>query len=761
MTRFLLLIIAVSVSMICRAAAEIPVSAEPQSVGLVLSGGGAKGIAHVGVIQALEDADIPIDYITGTSMGAIVGSLYACGYTPDEMMRLLTSKEFMEWAQGVVSNDLIYYFLREEELPTILNLTLGDSTIIQSILPSSLINPLPMNFAFMELYSPYTAQCKGDFNNLYVPFRCVASDVTNKCMKVWSRGSLGDAVRSSMSFPLVFHPIERDGALLYDGGIYDNFPVDVMRSDFAPQIMIGVDVASADVRGGNPNMMDQLEAMIIQRSDSDLPASEGIKLRIHLEEFGLLDFASAKAIYQRGYDYATANIDSIKARVHSRMPAETRRLMRGVFKSATPALRFGNVNVTGGTPSQNQYVRDLFTTPKADTFGIDHARKAYYRAITPGKFRNLAVDAVYDSDNDIFDLNLMSSLKRNVTVGVGGYLSTSTTSQLFLTGGYRTLSFNSLDVRLNGWIGQSYLAGQLSGQVKLLRSVPSAITVDLVVSRRKFYPQNSFFFRKSLSNDLTTNEYFGKVGYAIAAGRTGKIALKIGGGHRLDDYDNAVGGWFTLSQDLAVADLTYVANTLNYNGAPTSGHYIEARLSGGFGQSYLSGEVPDKRIRVRRHIWQAEALWTTYLPLSGSWSMGVNAQAVYSRRNLLPDYMASIVDAPGWQPTATYSNLLIPDLRARSYAVAGIEPVWKLSSVFQIRAQGAVMVTGQRILPTDDGGVRISKWFDKAVLFGGIKGVVALPFADISLYTNYLSARGGRWNFGLSLGLFIQAPKFL
>ena len=89
----------------------------PQSVGLVLSGGGAKGIAHIGVIQALEDNNIPIDYITGTSMGAIVGGLYASGYTPAEMLELIGSKGFADWSTGKVDSDNTYYLLEPVRSP--------------------------------------------------------------------------------------------------------------------------------------------------------------------------------------------------------------------------------------------------------------------------------------------------------------------------------------------------------------------------------------------------------------------------------------------------------------------------------------------------------------------------------------------------------------------------------------------------------------------------------------------------------------------
>ncbi|MDE6101346.1 MAG: patatin-like phospholipase family protein, partial [Paramuribaculum sp.] len=193
----------------------------PDAVGLTLSGGGAKGIAHIGVIQALEENNIPVDCITGTSMGAIVGSLYAMGYSPAEMIDLIRSKPFQYWSTGKIDSDLTYYFLEPDPSPANVSVNVGKGGSPQSVLPSSLINPLPMNFAFMELFSGASAQCGGDFNRLMVPFRCVASDVNRKDKAVFSSGDLADCVRASMSFPMVFHPIEIDGRPMFDGGIYD------------------------------------------------------------------------------------------------------------------------------------------------------------------------------------------------------------------------------------------------------------------------------------------------------------------------------------------------------------------------------------------------------------------------------------------------------------------------------------------------------------------------------------------------------------
>lgn len=134
-------------------------TSQAQTVGLVLSGGGAKGIAHIGLIKALEEHNIPIDYVTGTSMGSIVGALYAMGYTPDEMLQIMTSQQFLDWAFGVIPKQELYYFLLPEKTPEIVRLNLGwlkpDTThnptqMLNRIIPESVINPMPMNFAFME-----------------------------------------------------------------------------------------------------------------------------------------------------------------------------------------------------------------------------------------------------------------------------------------------------------------------------------------------------------------------------------------------------------------------------------------------------------------------------------------------------------------------------------------------------------------------------------------------------------------------------------
>ena len=184
------------------------ISLPAQKVGLVLSGGGAKGITHIGVIKALEENNIPIDYVAGTSMGAIVGGMYAMGMSPDEMIAVLKSNDFKNWSTGEIESDYVYYYRNADPKPNFMEMSFRinrlDSLDIKSnILPTNLISPRQMNYAFVPLCAQPNAVAGGNFDKLFVPFRCVASDIYNKRAVIFRTGVLGDAIRASMTYPLL------------------------------------------------------------------------------------------------------------------------------------------------------------------------------------------------------------------------------------------------------------------------------------------------------------------------------------------------------------------------------------------------------------------------------------------------------------------------------------------------------------------------------------------------------------------------------
>ena len=392
-----------------------------QRVGLVLSGGGARGIAHIGVIQALEENGIPIDYVAGTSIGAIVGSLYAMGYSPAEMLELIQSDDFLQAQNGKIPEKYFYYFKKPDPTPDFFSfkMSIKDTTrnILQQ-LPKSLINPIPMEYAFLNFFAPAEAQCKGNFNNLMIPFRCIASDVYNKKEIIMRDGRLGECVRASMTFPFVFRPIKIDGVMAYDGGIYNNFPVDVMINDFAPDIIIGSSVADNPKKPNEEDLFGQIENIAMQRTDYSISEEQGELIRFKFKDINLLDFDKADQLFMIGYGRGLEFAEKLKDRIQRRVSAEELALKRINYKRKLPDVIFEEVLVTGGSEQQNEYVRKQFSVENGP-ISILEMKGIYYKIVSDNMVTALTPVAEYNEQTGMYRLFLNLKAENKVKFLLG------------------------------------------------------------------------------------------------------------------------------------------------------------------------------------------------------------------------------------------------------------------------------------------------------------------------------------------------------
>lgn len=753
-------------------AAESNMTDSKQSVGLVLSGGGAKGIAHVGVIKALEENDIPIDYVTGTSMGAIVGSLYSCGWSPEKMLKFFTAPDFLNWSQGVISKNYIYY--AAEPIPSPkwvgINLNLKDEDGIgNNILPTNLISPLPMNIEFLKLYSPYSAQCKENFNNLFVPFRCVTSDVYHKHKIVLSKGSLGDAVRASMSFPLVFKPIKMDGVLVYDGGIYDNFPVDVMQKDFNPDFIIGVSVSSPDKKPQAGNVYSQLEDMIIQNNDYSVPSKNGIKIQVPVLDFGVLDFAQASTIYEIGYKTGLAMVDSIKKRVHSREPLSDVTSRREKFASATPQIEFDKIEVTGlPDKGQAKYLVYLFNQGKKHTITMDETVNAYYQAVTDGTLSDLLPQAELGKNGKNNTLLLEATGKKPWGFGVGGWITSSTNSMLYLNVNYHTLSYNMFDFGLSGWIGQTYLAGMLNAKFRVQTENPSFIKFEGVMSKQRFYDSQLLFYENSSPTFITENDNFLRFSYEWALGHSGKGYASLAYGYMSDSYyPTNVTNYAETSKDktqyhIGALKAGVEFNTLNSLMFASEGEKWGANVLMSYESARYTPEG-DKALRTGfngRPRASLEGYWKHYYQIHKNIVLGASASALGTLQQMKLNYTAALVHAPAFAPTPSTENYFNEAFRSDNYVAAGLIPIWMPIQRMQLRGDFYVY-SPIRNMVREGMKAKYDGWFRKAEFIGEVAAVYNFPFASLSVYCNYLSYPSKNWNVGINFGLLFGAPKLL
>lgn len=739
------------------------------SVGLVLSGGGAKGIAHVGVIKALEENDIPIDYIAGTSMGAIVGSLYSCGWTPDSMLNFFKSPDFGYWSTGVINPADKFYFSQPEPTPQWLgvNLNFRDSSVFSmNILPTNLISPLPMNIEFLKLYAPYTRQCGENFNRLFVPLRTVCSDVYHKHKIVCRSGSLGDAVRASMSFPLVFKPIKLDGVLVYDGGIYDNFPVDVMQEDFNPEFIIGVSVSSADKSPQQGNIYSQLEDMIIQNNDYSVPPESGVKIQVPVLQFGVLDFGKAQEIFEIGYRTGLAMVDSIKKRTVARRSLESVNDRRRQFTAQKPVIMFDSVAVEGATPSQAKYITFLFDRGlKHRPFGMTQTQNAYYQAVTDGKLSNLVPQAEFRGDSTT--LLLEATVKNSWNIGVGGWISSSTNSMLYLTFGYHTLRFNSLDADISAWLGQTYYAGMARVKFALHSVVPSYMQLTGVISRQKFYSEELLFYQNNSPSFISDYQAYVRLQYCRAVGRKAKAFADIGYGFLWDKYFPIGTTDFSDSArdksrfKVGALRLGLEYNTLNDITYPSRGALFQATLLGTLENCKNTVHTyPELGSTISDHKLRLEILWKYFFSIHRHFTLGAYANGMATLHGNRQLYTPALISAPAFAPTPSTSNYFNQGFRSQNYVAAGVMPIYLPVSNLQLRGDFYVYAPIRNEVRRPDGRLGYDGWLRKARFLGEVAAVYNFPFASLSVYCNYLSYPARNWNFGINFGIFLQAPRF-
>ena len=738
-----------------------------------MSGGGAKGMTHIGIIRALEENNIPIDYITGTSMGAIIGSLYAMGYSPDDMEALLRSEDFKRWYSGQIEPEYGYYFKQNRPTPEFFNIRFSfkDSLHIKpQILPTSMVNPIQMNLVFVELFARATAACNGDFNHLFVPFRCIASDVYNKRPLIMRKGDLGDAVRASMSFPFVFKPIEIDSVLAYDGGIYNNFPTDIMREDFRPGVIIGSVVAANPGKPKENDLMSQLENMIMQKTDYTLPDSLGIVMTFKYDDVSLLDFDRLQELHDIGYNRTISLMDSIKSRIHRRTSAENVRLRRLVYRSNLPQFRFRDIYIEGANPQQQVYIKKEFHDEDHEVFTYEDLKRGYFRLLSDNMISEIIPHAVYDPKNDLYSLHLKVKMEDNFSVRMGGSVSTTSSNQIYLGLGYQNLNYYSKEITLDGQIGKVYNNAQLMAKIDLPTRVPTSYRLIASLSTFDYYKKDKLFSKNDKPSFNSKDERFVKLMVALPFLANKRAEISIGYGKLQDNYfqSNVINFDKDRSDrstyNLLGGAIGFYGSTLNARQYATKGYFekLVAQVFTGK-EKFIPGNPTETSFTTKdRQSWlQISYMKYAYHTMTPKFTLGWMAEMLYSSKNFSENYAATMLQAADFSPTPHSKIMYNEAFRANQFLAAGIKPIFVFNDMFQVRSE---LYGFMPIFPIKKNALNkayYGKAFSRFEYLGEISVICQLPFGAISAYVNHYSSPKKEWNVGLTLGWQLFNYRFI
>jgi len=401
-------------------------------IGLVLSGGGAKGFAHVGVLKVLEEAKIPIDYIAGTSIGSIVGGLYACGYDAATLEKIVKRQDWGTLLSNEYKPEFVTPFDKQDESRYNVSFPFDQKKL-------NLSNGVLNGQNAMELFSYLTLGFHDvyDFSKLPIPFLCIATDLTTGDEVVLNKGYLPKAMRASMAIPAAFSSTEINGQMLVDGGIVNNYPVDRARQ-MGANIIIGVDIMDSlmtpeDLKGIPEVVSQMMNFMGRQKSNQNAKAVDFyIRPYIHGYSAASFNAESAEELIKRGEEAARRALPRlIRLRDSLQLVAKPQTIHHLINKDTT--LVINQIEVTGTDRAKIAFYLGQTGIKRDQHVTLEHLRNGISRLYSTGNYeyvnyqlagnkkKTLKVEVKERKNNMInaglhYDSDLRSAMLINITI---------------------------------------------------------------------------------------------------------------------------------------------------------------------------------------------------------------------------------------------------------------------------------------------------------------------------------------------------------
>ncbi|MBP8822703.1 MAG: patatin-like phospholipase family protein [Flavobacteriales bacterium] len=742
--------------------------ASAQRIGVVLSGGGASALSHIGVLKALEENHVPIDYITGSSMGALVGALYASGVSPLEMDSLFQTELYQLMAYGGVEPAYTYYFKQDMPDASMLALGLNVDTALQLSLPTNLRSPVLIDHEQMRMFAGVSAAAKYDMDSLFVPYRCVASDVTARQEVVFSEGDLAMAVRASMSYPFYFKPIQINGHLMMDGGMYNNFPADVMYEAFMPDYIIGSNVAYNAPPPTEDDLMGQLKSLMTQPTDYVLPCDPGVIIEPNTT-VTIFDFDKAEQAIAEGYAAAMAAMPTILAEVHRRQDKDVLAKARTQFRSRSPAVVFGDIRFNGLNKGQSLYCERLLNKHN-EPITDQQLKPRYFRLYADNNVGGLFPQATYVPERGNFDLDLWVKRERPLEVRFGGLISSRPVNAGMISARYNIFGRTSSTLEGTGYFGKFYTSGRLRWRTDLSSRMPIYLEPSLTLNRWDHFSGFTSFFQEVRPSYIVRRELWGGANAGMALGNKGLLRFDGKYAQTKDSYYQSSDFVALDTADVTefkfgTAGLALERNSLNRKQQPNNGEMlrVSARYIGG-AENTLPGSRSTQRSDYRaRHDWVVlKATLDKYFLPRGHFKFGIFGEGVYSAQPFFQNYTGTLLQTPVFQPTPESRTYFLEKYRASQYLAGGARTIIAVArNKFDLRLEGYVFQPYKTLErepgnATGEGEAISSRYF---LASGSL--IYQTPLGPLWFNTSYFDGLRKPWVWSVNFGYVIFSQSAL
>ena len=734
-----------------------------------MSGGGASGLAHVGVLKALEENHIPVNCITGTSIGSIIGGLYASGYSPAEIEKLVTDEAFSDLTKGEMSPKYGYFIHKRDDYASWVKLKLNLNNPFLTNLPTNLINSVPIDFFLMETFAGANAASKYKFDSLMIPFRCVASDIEKKQSVVFREGDMPSALRASMSYPFYIRPISIDSALLFDGGLYNNFPTNVMYDELYPDFIIGSSVTQNSAVPNDDNLYLQLRNMLMSKSNFDPVCENGVIIE-PWADVSIFNFESAKRLIDSGYAATMRAMPRIKACVLNYENQEQLDQKRKEFKerSSASSIVYNKLVINGSDKKLNQFITKSITKGRP-TFTLKQLKRQYFRMMADEKIKSAYPTTKKDTATGKYTLGLNVKKEKHIFFDLGGNLSNRPISNFFVGVQYNHVGKIGFTAYANGYLGKLNSSSLTKLRFEFPTKLPFYVEPSFTISRWDYYRSSALFYDFEKPAYLVQEDLFGELNVGAPVGNIGKIVLTGGMSEWKNRYYQVDNFTKLDTSDVSIFDfgygqISYEINTLNRKQYATEGTKVQLRakvLSGI--ETYYPGSTATDSVPViygPGHNWfNIKLTIDKYIKPIKYFKIGVFGEGVYSSQNFFRNYTASILSAPSFNPIPESQTLFIADYRAHQYMAAGVKVIATPYKNFDVRFEGYLYQPVYSIVKDKDGKADYTTPF----LYRHFLGMGALiyhsPLGPLSIGVNYYDKNDNSFSFFFHFGYTIYNKK--
>ena len=731
-----------------------------QKIGIVLSGGSASALAHIGVLKALEEHGIPIDYITGTSAGAFIGSIYASGYSPQEIEDYILSDEFKIATSGELKPNQRFLFRAEDINASFFPISLSQKNLLQTSLPTNFTESALMDYEMLKILGTTSASVNNNFDSLFVPFRCVASDIAKKQSIIFSKGYLNEAVRASMTYPFYYKSIMIDNVLLFDGGLYNNFPSDVMYTDFDADFIIGSNVSFNAELPHEDDLIGQFTNMLVSYSDFTLPCEESFMIAPSVSISGF-NFNNAKKAIDEGYDATVKIIDSLKLKIVSRIDYSELKAKRAKFRENITAISVSSV--TSKTESENLHysTRTIMKDKKQIVLNERQLERRYFRLRSSSQ-----IDFIFPrlqlKDDSTYNLDLTISKAKEIKVEFGGHLSSRPVNTGYIGLSYQTAGKYFTKTKVESYFGKFYGSAKAKFTFELPTVYPFSASVYFTQNRWDYFRSFATFFEDVKPSFLVQNEMYLGVSLKNPIGNT--ITSKVDGRwfeledtyYQTDNFTNKDTADLTRFYG-GSASWTLTQNTLNRRQFANSGHFVEVKTRLNFGTEHtVPGSTALNKEMYKPHSWfNLNIDYQSFIVDQSMFHLGIHGQFVYNTQPLFANYTATLLSMTEFSLIPDSKTYFLPEYRSPQYAAAGLNLIFTIMKKIDIRFDTYLYQPLIQINELPDGSQEFSELFQGRSIMASSSIIYNSYIGPLRFTLNYFPQQTNPLALQLSLGYVI------